>query len=233
MKKIFSIVLAVLFTLPFIAFPAHAIVPGEDAMTPVHSYSTNDLLEIAIDAFPEYEFKIKGYQHQSSAGMAKLSTITEPVLLKMETRELDGGISVTYQEYSNGITFSSIALHGGQNVTNTSLSNGFTYVTLNMYLVCSVAVDSFLVEDIELKYKSSDYGEILNDGTAYGDGTPTPIITAFKARGTSSSSGYLEYGTYVTMKDFLDTTFDLYPYLCLTITPSGYSVSASWSSILG
>lgn len=234
-RRFFILTLAMCLILSASGIFAQGVQPGEDAQQITQPLTKDQLEYIAVSVFPEYETKITGEWLQSPSGIRLLESTTEPVLVRSETRAISEFDSVTYQEYSNGVVLSSLTLNAGSSATDTSQSNGFTYVTLDMYLLCSISEDSIVVQGVEVNYRSGAYGMITNKGTPFSDilnTNPVALVSAYKQTGVAGSPGYLEYEAYLEINQPLDVPFQQPAYLLLSITPTGYTTSAAWSTIL-
>lgn len=181
----------ILFTVYF-PFKCYAIVPPEDtAPITVVNLSKEDIIKIAITAFPEYTDRILS-QPTYTEILAALSD-PNPELTYSETRTVSDNEEITYLEYSNG-TYS-LMFNSYQEITSSSNSSGAAVRVVNFWVTYSLSSDVSHVNNFQYQLISGNFDSILSTGYAYAP-TLSPMLCNHCLAETANAPAYAEYLCY-------------------------------------
>lgn len=171
----FLIAFVLIFSFPMTAY---AVAPGEDALSSDERLPRDYLVELAVTAFPEYADKITGEYHTTQESIFLLNTVTNPEIIISETRTLSDDTTITYQEYSNSVTFLGIQFMKGYSIIDSVPYNGATMYLLDLYMWCSHSEHSIFIDDVTCWLSPGSQAQIVDTGTPFEDilGT-TPVVS--------------------------------------------------------
>lgn len=194
-RRLFAIILSLLlvFTVPITAL---AVVPPEDSYN-LEILDQDEVLQLMISAFPEYEDKILG-QYSNQSNISFLS-VEESEVVVYETRIISDDMSVTYQENSSGLSYTFLT-HGKSYTESTSNSDGTIYTyDVNIYVynkLFTTINDAKQMNIIGFRYKKviNGYDYITNRGSLSNYGlAANPTYGTYQSAENASSLAYSNY----------------------------------------
>lgn len=194
MKK-FSIFLAVFFLIGTLSVPANAVEASPDVVIINNTETHNAVMEITIQAFPEYETKIRGEHLTSDTAAPASASNSTPKLLVNETRNISETMLVSYKEYDNGIVLTSIATTAGKNITSTHTGTGYKSTIMNIWLNVAGSTQVLNVNNVQFTYLQNSYGTIPDPGTVVeSSSSPHHILRKiYVSQGSANTPATLEY----------------------------------------
>lgn len=187
MKKFKMIIISLLVTVLVFNIPIQTFgaMENNDASGDIIRMISNDnvkgdVVNKSIEAFPEFETKIKGENTEEiKSALMRRSGIGE--VIYTETRMLSENEMVTYIEYESGIAATAFGLMEGKKVTQSySEGNRYTYI-MNVWLQYGGSQSVLFVEDFEYIIYSNTYDVIKNEGNHKSMSTAvSPIIEELK-----------------------------------------------------
>lgn len=169
MKKMSIICLACAFLMSTLVCPVFAVANSEESIT-TSSYSRQQIIDIAADAFPIHKDAIKSFEDisvLSTDNMGYSGRSIQDNLIVNETASLSDGDTVVYQKYASGRAFIFIVNCGKVNSTSTSYET-YTDYSVDLHAVCSFSSDAFLINGFRHRCTTSNYDSILSRGSLGG-----------------------------------------------------------------
>lgn len=188
-KKIISSVLIMTMLISSVSV-AYAI--DTDVSSSATALTKTEISAIAVQAFPEYADKILATPSTSASILNNASSDPFGEVTVYETRALSDTESVTYIEYA-----SSLAVVGVSQVTSVTASSsgsGYSSKTVDVHVMCSGAVNSFLLSGFQYTLVNSGYDQINNIGKFYDTATGATVSSSSSnKKETSSKAAYAKY----------------------------------------
>lgn len=201
MKRFGALFLSFAMAFSLAALPtsaADATTPDTVQATMVHSESMSEMVkEKAIQAFPEYEEKIRGENLTADMLAQPFSADYDPnEIVVSEMRQLSENEVVYYAERANGVALYALGCFAGKNVTGSSYVNNTNYYTMNAWLNCGNSQDVLMVNGIQTSVSTSG-SSITNQGNLSLSTVNSPMVAG---RGTSGGLAYIQYSGYFTLQ---------------------------------
>lgn len=177
MRRFIAMVVAITLVAIF-PVNAYAIVTSEDTISQDGRLSRDDLVELAVSAFPEYSEKIRGEHTANLESLPMLNEVDQPEIILTDTRALSDNIFVSYQEYSNSVAFIGIRFSAYHSIIESVGYNGATLYLLDLYMMCTHSPDSIFIDDVACWLSPGSQAQIVDTGTPFQDilGT-TPVVS--------------------------------------------------------
>ena len=195
LRRLFAVILSLLLilNLPMTAF---AVIPPEDSYD-FRILDQDEVLQLMISAFPEYEDKILGQYSNPTA--ISLSTLGKSEVVVYETRKINDEMTVTYQENSSGLSYTFLA-HEKSYTESSSNADGtiYTYeVNIYVYNKLFTTINDYKQMNITgFRYKKviGGYDYITNRGSLSQYGlAANPTYGTYQSSENASSFAYANY----------------------------------------
>lgn len=189
----------------FLTFPVNAVIPGEDTVPTDESMTYDEIVQIAVRAFPEYAHKIQR-KTLSEQDYIRLCSDESPSLVVDEMRAVSDTQFVAYQEFSNGLNFvevvnRSIFAYGAFTSIESETVNAVTGYLLSVHMI-SCSQQTLEVRGIKCALQPMYYSQIFSYGTIdASDYTMTPNINAVQDQWMGATPAYIEYACSFTYMD--------------------------------
>lgn len=178
---------------------ADATAPDTVQATMVHSESMSEMVkEKAIQAFPEYEEKIRGENLTADMLAQPFSADYDPnEIVVSEMRQLSENEAIHYTERASGVALFAYIRYAGKNITNTGYINNNVIYDLNAWLNCSGSPDVLLINGVRTQVNASGTNSIINIGWINNNqlGTLPGTRGETVMSGTSANPAHVEYMT--------------------------------------
>lgn len=201
MKKALCLVFVVSFMLSLMAIPSSALENTSIQAEMISDSSVKEMVQSkSIQAFPEYENKIRG--NQLSANILGTNNQATSEIVISETRFLSENEAVHYTEYNNGVVLTSLFTWAGRKVYESTDGGTYTVHRLNAWLNCAGSTDLLMIYGVVCRDNNDGSNSIQNVG--YIEEVQTSVDSAMegecKRNSDSSGSAYVDYSGYFTIE---------------------------------
>lgn len=187
-KKIISsvLIMTMLISSVSVAYAIDTDVSSSTALTKA------EISAIVVQAFPEYADKILATPSASASILNSASSDPFGEVTVYETRALSDTESVTYIEYASGLALGTVSQV--TSVTASSSGSGYSNKTVDVHVMCSGAVNTFLLSGFQYTLVNSAYDQINDIGKFYNTATGETVKkTGYNMKETSSKAAYVKY----------------------------------------
>ena len=214
-KKFISVLLAALMLITIL--PMSALAAEAD------SAQAEEMISMAVQAFPEYADRIQAKQNSISPFALQPSESAEPIYAQ---KTLDNGDQLIYQENLDGNAY---VIHAARNddykptytVTDSATGTGYAYREITIKVTAVASSDVFYAKKVQFTHTQNGTSHIQSAGNLSSSTTTQNSAVIVRADGTNSNPAEVVYrATFRNGRNPLD------PDITLRVTGTNFSITA-------
>ena len=174
----------------------------------MHSLTRDQIIDIAINAFPQYASRITAFQDVQPIPENTLSD--DPIIIN-ETKKVTESMSINYQEHSTGRAYIFIINCGKLNSSSTQYPT-YTDYSVDLHAVCTYSSDAFMINGFTHRCTNNLVDTITSRGSL--GGTAISSYSTYNLTESGSSNPYAKYvatfsvSLLVGENAYYETTYD-------------------------